>query len=347
MAKIDEPRLKAELKAGKLSRVYFLFGEEDFLIKMYTDKIIAAALGDEPSDMNFVKYKGNPKSDELIDHTDSLPFFAEYKVVLITDLEPDNMESSEVNAYEALVEELPDTTVLIFSETGVKVDYKKPKAKMKKLIAAVEKAGVVCELNYMSAAQIATLAEKKATRLGCALSRDNGLYLAELCGMSLSSVSTEVEKLCAYTGSGEITREAIEKLTPRHIDTSLYTLAGELFAGRTAGAFRILDDLFVQRIDPVTILATLSGYFVDLYRAKLGKAVKASYSETASAFKYPPHRSFVMRNAYSTVNKLSEGYLAACVDILYNTNKLMNSSKADKRTLIEEALTRISMLERG
>lgn len=344
MAKITEARLKADLKAGRLERVYFLFGEEKYLVKLYTDRIIKAAVGDGDAEMNFMKFSGNPKSDELSDYTDSLPFFSEYKCVLINDLEPDSMDNAELNAYLKIIGDIPETTVLIISERNMDIDPKKPKAKMKKLMAAAEKTGSVCELCYMTAAQVAAMAEKRAARAGCGLSREDGAYLAEICGRSLTAVSNEMDKLCAYKAGSVITREDIDKLTPKLVDTSVYTLASELFAGRKENAFRILDDLFVQQIEPIIILAALSGHFTDLYRAKLGQMSKKSYTDTAAAFKYPPNRSFLMKKAYGSVTRLSEEYLGKCVGILYETNRSLNSSKADKRTLIERALTEISSL---
>lgn len=346
MPKIEEPRLKADLKAGKLSNVYFLFGEEDYLVKLYTEKIVDAAIGDGDREMNFTKFSGNPNSNELTDYTESVPFFAEYKCILITDLEPESMDTDEVNAYVKLLGDIPETTVLVISEICVEIDSKKPSAKMKKIMSAVEKAGCVCEMKYMSAAMISAMAEKKAARSGCALSREDGVYLAELCGMSLTNVSKEIEKLCAYRHGGEITRADIDKLTTKVIDTSIYTLASALFEGRTAQAFRILDDLFAQQMEPIPIMAALSGHFVDLYRAKLGQGAKKGYTETAEAFSYPPNRAFLMRKAYMSVKNLTERYLGECVAILYKTNLLLNSSKADKRMLIEEALTEISVLQK-
>ncbi len=344
MARIDEPRLKAELKAGKPSRVYFLFGEEKYLVKMYADKVISLALGGGADEMNFMKFTGNPRSDELSDYVDSLPFFSEYKCVLINDLEPDGMDNAELNAYIKIIEDIPETTVLVIAERNVDIDSKKPKAKAKKLMAAAEKAGAVCELCYMSAAQVAAMAEKRAARAGCTLSRENGAYLAEMCGRSLTAVSSEVDKLCAYKAGGEITRGDIAKLTPKPVETSVYTLAAELFAGHKESAFRIIDDLFTQQIEPIIILASLSGHFTDLYRAKLGQISKKSYNDTAAAFRYPPNRAFLMKKAYGSVTRLTEEYLGGCVGILYETNRRLNSSKADKRTLIEEALTEISAL---
>ena len=46
MPKITESELKKEL-GGELSRVYFLYGEEDFLVRTYAEKIVAAAVGED------------------------------------------------------------------------------------------------------------------------------------------------------------------------------------------------------------------------------------------------------------------------------------------------------------
>lgn len=346
MAKIEEPRLKADLKAGQLARVYFLFGEEHFLTKTYENKIIEAALGKEPSDLNFVRFNEAPPSDTLSDFADSMPFFAEYKVIVINDLDADKLDNAEMKAYTDIIAQLPDTTVLIISQTGIEIDSKKPKAKMKKLMEAAEKYGILCEMKHMSASQLAQMAIKKAARLNCNLSQENAVLLAELCGKDMNLLSTEVQKLCDFTGSGEITREAIDSLVPKLVDTSIYTLASELFAGNTAKAFHVLDDLFIQRIEPVIILSTLSGHFVDCYRAKLAQLSKKTANDAAAAFNYPRNRTFVMTKAFGSVKYLSVEYLKRCVDILYETNLLLNSSRADRRTLIERALTEISVLKR-
>ncbi len=346
MAKIEEARLKADLKAGQLARVYFLFGEEHFLTHTYENKIISTALGEDLSDLNFVRFNEAPSSDSLSDFANSMPFFAEYKVIVLSDLDADKLDNSEMNEYLSIIEDLPETTVLIISQTSIEIDPKKPKAKMKKLMAAAEKHGVLCEMKYMSAAQLSKMAVKKAAKLGCNLSDGNAVLLAEMCGKDMQLLSTEVQKLCDFTVSGEITKEAIETLGPKLGDTSIYTLATELFAGRAANAFQILDDLFVQRMEPVVILATLSGHFVDCYRAKLAQLAGKSANDAAASFNYPRNRTFVLTKAYGSVKYLSVDYLKQCVDILYRTNLLLNSSKAERRTLLEQALTEISVLKR-
>ena len=101
MGKITETELKNRLKSGKLSRVYFLCGEERFLIKTYMERILDIAVPKDARDMNYVKYsimvkEDTPKTSEIADFLDSIPFLSEYKCVVIEDLNADAMEGPYV-----------------------------------------------------------------------------------------------------------------------------------------------------------------------------------------------------------------------------------------------------------
>lgn len=344
MGTITESALNAELKAGKLRRVYFLYGEEDFLVKTYADRVTALAVPEDARDMNFVKYSEPPKSDDLSDQVDNMPFFADYKCVMIDDLDAEDLDNAEHKAYLSVIANVPDTTVLIIALKCVVIDPKKIKAKTKKLMAACSDAGCVCEFKRLTPAKLACMTEKKFAKAGCSISSENAAYLAEECGGSLTVLQTEIEKLCSYRQSGEITREDIAALVPRRVDSNIYSLAKELFAGRTGNALHILDDLFVQRTEPFLILSALSGHFTDLYRAKLGQQAKKSSADTAKAFGYYG-RTFVMDGAYRSVKNLSARYLGDCVAMLYKANRLMNSTRSDRRTLIERTIIEISALK--
>lgn len=347
--KISEAQLKSELGSEKLSRVYFLYGEEDFLIRFYRDKIVSAAVPEDARDMNFVRYRYTPKADDVAVFLDSIPFMSEYKCAVIEDLNLDELEASEQKAYLSLIENVPESGVLIISEEHIDptlFEGKKAKAKPKKLLAAAESAGVSLKLDYLPAGAVADKAGREIARAGCSISYENASYLAVQCGRSLTLLRTEVKKLCTYRQSGEITLEDIKALVPRRLDVSIYSLADELFAGHTDKAYEIFDELIQLQSDPHEIFGALAGFFVDLYRAKLGMMAKKNSRDVATLFKYPSNRAFVVGKAYNSARKLDIRYLDDCIGILYRTNKLLNSSKADGRILVEQAIADISTLKK-
>ncbi|MCM1165792.1 MAG: DNA polymerase III subunit delta [Ruminococcus sp.] len=346
MPKINENRLKADLQSEKLARAYFLYGEESYLVRFFAEKIAALAVPEEARDMNLVKYSEAPKADELSDQLENMPFFSEHRCVLIRDLNAAAMPETELKAYIKLLGSLPETGVLIVAQENIVYDMKKLGVKTTRFIEALEAVGLSCEMKFLPQNKVAVRAQSEAAKAGCSLSFENADYLAWECSNSLTLLDNELAKLCAYRGSGEITSEDIESLVPKRIDSNVFNLARELFAGRTGSALRLLDALFVQRADPMSILGAMSSHFTALYHAKLGKLAGRSASETVKAFGYPPNRSFMIINVFGAVGSLSERYLGECLAVLYKTNRLLNSSSADRRLLIERAIIEIANLRR-
>lgn len=341
-----EATLKSELKAGKLRPVYYLYGEETFLTRMYADKIVTAAGGDQSDGLNFMKLRGAPDPHSLSDFAESLPFFAEHKCVKITDLDAEDMDNDSHKELLKLIEELPDTTIMVICQTGLDIDDIKPKAKTKKLIQTVEKCGMVCKMQYLPAATTAAMAAKKAQKMGCTLSEQNAMYLSGMCGRSLTLIQNEVEKLCSCQQSGEITKELIDALTPKLLDASAYDLSSNILAGRTAEALKMMDELFQQREEPMMILGALSGAFVDNYRAKLAQNARKSSQQAAADFGYFGGRAFFFGKTCTAVRSIPEDNLRRCLEVLFRTNLLMNSSKADSRILLERAVIELSAINR-
>lgn len=345
MARLTETALRAEITSGKLRRMYFLHGEEDFLVKLYTDMIVEAAVPEDQRDMNYTKYTKAPKADELDDILQNVPFLAEYKCVVIDDLDLEGMNTADCGVYLDVIKNIPDTAVLVISLKNVEIETQKPKEKTKKILASLDAAGALCEFNKLPENQLIGMAMGKFERSGCKISENNARLLIEECNSSLTVMQIEIEKLCTYKKSGEITRKDIENLVPHRIETNIYNLAKELFAGRTASALHIIDDLFAQQVPPVYICAVMSMHFTDLYRAKLAQQAKKPSAEAAQAYGYYG-RAFVMNYAYQSVKNLSAGYLGSCIEVLYRINRLMNSSAADNRLLLERAVTEIAALKK-
>ena len=149
--KLSEYQLNADLKAGKLARIYVLYGEEDFLIRTYTDRIINLAVPQDAREMNFVKYSLVPGADEtsrgdrppsveeLSDVVLSMPFFSERKCILLKNFDPDMLSKDEFSDYLAMFSDIPETSAVIITRENTEDDPKRfkekiDKAKMKKLL---------------------------------------------------------------------------------------------------------------------------------------------------------------------------------------------------------------------
>lgn len=79
--------IKRDLQTGNFKQAYLLYGEESYLKRTYKNKLLKALI--QPGDtMNFASYEGKDVEEEIpriIDLAETLPFFAERRVILIED----------------------------------------------------------------------------------------------------------------------------------------------------------------------------------------------------------------------------------------------------------------------
>ena len=340
--KLDEDKLSAGIKSRDISSIYYLYGEERFLVKTYTDRLLDATVGKDRNDINLTRLGSSFPSDVLVDSIDSMPLFADRKAILISDLDLERFDEGSTEAVLNAFKDIPDECTVIISITGNAEQLKK--AKNKKLITALskQKNAVVCEFTHLTPARVTELIMKKAAKRGCVISRQNAQQIAELTLCDLSLSSAETDKLCSYVGTGEITSEMIEKLTIKQLDTSIYSLAAEITKGNRKQALLILDDLIEQKTDPIVILASLSSNYIDFYRAKIAQSAGKPASQIAEDFGYAKNRTFVVTKALNLVSRLDINHIRSCLDILFNADLMLKTSAINGRAVLEEAIVKLS-----
>ena len=370
--KLDEDKLSTAIKSREISRVNYLYGEERFLVKTYTDRLLDATVGKDRNDINLIKLAGTFPVDTLTDSIDSMPLFADSKAVLISDLDLEKFDDNGIETILNSLKDVPDECTVIISMTGNTEQLKKAKNKKAMrlprwsflsrfrlrimfqnvanyLILFVgitaltkQKNAAVCEFAHLTTARVTELIMKKAAKRGCVISRADAQHIAELTLCDLSLASTETDKLCSYAGTGEITAEMIDKLTIKQLDTSIYSLATELLKGNRRQALLILDDLIAQKIEPVVILAALSSNYIDFYRAKNAQGAGKSSQQTADDFGYAKNRTFVVTKAMNLVSRLDTEHIRNCLDILFNADLALKTSAINYRTVLEETIVKLS-----
>jgi len=339
---MTEDVLTAELKRGVIRRFYYLYGKEPFLVKTYADRIIDKCLPESEREdgFNLIRFTGTLNLSQIADSVETLPVFSEKKAVFISDLDPEKFDSDQLMA---AFGNIPEQTAVVISVTGFIPDVKK--AKTKKFLDFSEKiGGASVEFAKMSVSKTAELITKRANRSGCAISRANAVLLAEICLCNITMLGFETDKLCAYAGySGEITREAIDKLTERQLDAGVFALAAEIAAKRSTAAFRMFDELISLGNSPVSVLSALSMTFVDFYRAKAGVQNGRRADGIAADFGYK-NRSWAVGKAVGAVSRIQKEKLRGCIKALADADYKMKSSSLNDRYLAERAVAELITL---
>ena len=270
--------LNQDIKEKTFKRVYLLFGDEPFLVNSYKKRLREAIIGDDTMNYNYFEGKG-PDVKEIISLADTMPFFAERRLVLI-----DGSGFFKSSAPEELVDyiaEIPESTCMVFVESEVD--------KRNKLYKKVKDNGYAAELKKQDADQLMRWAAGILAKDGKKITRQIMEYFMERTGDDMENIRMELEKLICYTmGREVITKEDVEAVGTVHVTNRIFEMVTAIVAGNTRKAMDLYEDLLTLKEPPMRIMFLIAKQFNQLLQVKELAGKGAQKGEIASKVKVPP-----------------------------------------------------------
>ena len=158
--------LNEDIKTGQWKPVYLLCGEEAYLKKQYKDRITKAILP-EGDTVNYAYYEGkgiNP--GELIDLAETMPFFAERRLIVVENSGFFKNASPELAEY---IKTMPETACFLFVEQEVD--------KRGKLYKAVKSKGRITEMGRQDEKTLLYWLASQVKREGRQIKESTAKYL--------------------------------------------------------------------------------------------------------------------------------------------------------------------------
>ena len=348
MPRMDARGFAGEIRKNRLSGAYFLYGSELYLLDRYLERFLQRAVPGMAA-FNLQRFeagKGTLDWGALEDAVQNLPMMAERKVVLLHDPDPEKLAADELKRLQKLVEELPETTLLVVYITGFALSVKGNR-KTQNFITFFEKHGTAVEFAPLSKNDLAKYLSDTAAKSGCFLPQTLADRMIEYCGVELTALLQNLEKVVAFTGKGEVQPEAVENLVEKTMDATAFDLANALMRGNLPGALDAVAELKAQRVEPIMVAGALNSAFLDLYRAKCALAAGKRIPEMTEDFSYNPKVRFRVENAFRSAGKMDTEALRRGIRLLHRLDLELKSSRADPFELLEETLVRIHAGDEG
>ena len=335
---ITETQLKETIKSGG-ANLYVFYGAEGYLVEQYARMVARETVEEGLDAFNLQRFDGQEVSAaELEDAVEALPMMTDRKCVLVRDLDPC---SGDTDRLLRLMEEVPDSCVLVFWQMTVQPDSRKNGWKSFLKIAADK--GVAMKFDRKDPADAAKMLAGGAKRRGARLDVADAHYLVEQVGNDLNLLIGELDKLCALAGEGgEITKAMIDAACPKNLEAKVFDLSKAILYRRRQEAFDLLYQLRVQREEPVAVLGVLSGAFSDLYRGKVANASGVSPDTLARAFKSYKNKEWKLKNAARDSARISVETLRGCLDILAEADTTLKLRSGDEWVLLEQTVARLT-----
>lgn len=341
MAKFGDKELNKHIKEGNFLPVYVIYGDEQMYVKSFTDKLVKAVAGKEPSEFNFHTFSGDINLDDFAAALQIVPFMSRYNCVLVSDMYFDNCNSDELKRFSEITSNIPDGTVLIVSMPSYKPS--KNKAAFTSFVKYADKVGAVCEFKTLTQNEIERFIAKWANANGKMISHVNAAKLISYCGSDLNLLKNEVYKICAYSKGEEITLDDIEKLATVNLESKIYALSDAVLNGNAQKAFNTLDVLFYQREEPIMMLYVLSSSYIDAYRIRVADECGISKQEAAKIFDYKS-RAFVLENARRATGKVSTQALRKSLELLLKADIDFKTTAVNARLYMEQIIAQLLLI---
>jgi DNA polymerase-3 subunit delta len=341
MAVVYEENLKSALKNDK-TNVYILFGDDGYLKKMYKDKI-SRQISDPDDIFNYQKFGPDCDLQEVYDAVLQFPMMSDRKCVILNDYNFLDCDKTDFDKLCTVIRETPDTCVFILWFDSMEIDHKK-NSKFKKLESAAEKNnGMAVLLNHRTQGELVKMLTDGAKKRGCSFENNAARYLVEIAGQDINTLVNELEKLCAFVGKGQITKQTVEDISVKTVEVSIYNLSKQIIDCNMALAIKTLDELFFMRVEPIIILSTISSCYVDMYRAFVGKSKGMSISQTAEQFGYK-NNMFLLERAQNNIKKFDFYKFLLSFEALCDADKKLKSFSTDARTVLEQLAIKLGYI---
>ena len=342
MAQMNEKELNRALRTGLPSGVFLLYGSDRYLVERYASLIVDRAVKGDKT-FNYERVDGaRIDFDPLYDSSLTLRRMAERRAVVLDDPDIDKLSAGDLDKLLQILNDAVEPTVFIIA---IKQNEFLPKksSRCRKLLEAVDRLGVAAELGERSAAVLAAFVMKRCAAAGCTISREIADWLVSKTTGELIAVQNETDKLIAFTQSGEVSREAIDRLVSATVEAEVFSLSKAILARDYTKAQGILSALLYLREPAVNILYVLSMSFVDLSRARAAISAGVETSKAAADFGYKG-REFAMRNAFRDCRKLPQQFLRRALEVLARADFELKSSGNDEKIVLQKTITELFLL---
>ncbi|BDF34818.1 DNA polymerase III subunit delta [Lachnospiraceae bacterium] len=250
--------LNEDIRTGQLKQVYLLYGEEAYLKKQYKDKLTRAMLPDGDT-VNYAYYEGKGiHISELIDLAETMPFFAERRLIVVENSGFFKNAAPELADY---IKAMPDTACFLFVESETD--------KRSRMFKAVKDKGRAVEMGRQDEKTLILWVGGSVKKEGKQIKESTVRYLISKTGTDMENLDRELEKLFCYAiDRSEITAADIDAVCTTQITNKIFDMVEAVAAKQQKKALDYYYDLLALKEPPMRILYLLSRQFKLLYEVK-------------------------------------------------------------------------------
>lgn len=319
---MTEQELERDIALGSFAPIYLLYGEEPFLAERTARRIIEKAVDPAMKDFNLNIYYGSDcKGTEILDSAQTLPMFAERRLVVVK-----RAEGLPAVTQEGLLPYIsnpsPDTCLLLIA--GKPDMRRKFFAELKKVVKSVEFKKIYENRLTPFISAEAALHGKKIDGAGADM-------LAFLVGNNLQELSSQIEKAAIYAGSKAVIGiDDVKAIVSQSKAFTAFELAGHMGEKELSKSLATLESMLLNGDEAPMVIGALTSHFRRIWRIREMLDKKVSAADIGKELKI---NQLFLPPQISQAKKYSMGNLSALFERLYLGDVAVKSGTSSKTIL--------------
>lgn len=323
-------QLKNEIRNKEIGRLYFFHGEETFLLHHYFGQIKKLLLDELTESFNF--HKLNSETFDLrgfADAVENLPMMSEHTLIQVDEIDLFKLPEGDRAKMAELLSDIPDYCTVVF--TYVSIPWK-PDKRLKKLWEAIDNNGTVIEFVKQNQRDLIAWVTRHFAAHKKNISSDLCAYLIDITGGTMTALSGEIDKICAYSGADHIKRSDIDAVTEPVLDAVVFQMTDLLAEGNYGAALLKLQQLFKMQQEPLAILGAVGTHFRRLGTARSLLDNGRTAGELMKLCGIPDYPA---RKTMDAARRFSSDFCRFSAELILETDYKMKTSYDEPERLLE------------
>lgn len=329
--------LKQDIRQGTPERLYFFYGEEVFLLHHYLKQLQKAIVDPLTESFNFHKLTAETfDMRSFADCVENLPMMADRTMTVVDEIDIFKMNEADRERMTEILSDIPDYCTVVFTYETIAF---KPDKRYKKLWEAVNNNGRLVEFEKQSQRDLVSWISRHFLANGKRIAPDLCVYLIDITGGTMTALSGEISKICAYSGADEIRKSDIDAVVEPVLDAVVFQMTDYLGQGNCGAALLKLRQLLKMQQEPIGILGAIGSHFRRLSTAK----ILLDNGKTATELmKVCGIKDYPARKTMSAAGRFSGQFYKKAAELVLESDAQMKTSFDDGERILEILLMRLS-----
>ena len=322
-------RLKGAIRSKNVDNLYFFHGEEAFLLNHYLEQLRSLLLDELTESFNYHRLTAeNFDLQSFAEAVENLPMMAEHSLVQVDDVDPFKLSEDGRNRMVQVLSDIPEYCTVVFTYGTVPF---KPDKRLKKLWEVVEKYATIVEFAKQEQRDLIPWVTCHFSAKGKRISNDLCAYLIDITGGTMTALSGEIEKICAYSGAEHIKKTDIDAVTEPVMDAVVFQMTDLLGQGQYAAATKLQQLLKMQQ-EPIAILGAIGGHF---RRISAARTLLDHGKQASELMKLYGLGSYPAQKTMDAARRFRPGFCKKAAQLIIRTDYQMKTSFDDADRLLE------------